>query len=712
MTRHGAGAVIFVALWLALVLAAGPAKSVDFDSQVLPLLTHAGCNAGACHGAAAGRGGFHLSLFGSDPGADYEAIVSHAEGRRVNLVDVSKSLILAKPLGILDHGGDVVLQEDSSSVGVLRRWLEQGAKRGAKRQLTDLRVEPTEAIVATPGQSVTLRAIATFSDGEEFDVTEWTVFRSDDTASVEIISDPWRATCYRPGKHVIMARFWNRIVPISIMLPYDSNLHGKHAAPTSNNLVDVDVAAQLGKLNLAASATTDDASFLRRLQLDLTGRLPTPAELNGFQSNGNASQRERKIDALLDSPEFSSFWALRLARWFKLRGSPDEPQAAKAYGDWILNSLESRRPYDEMVRELLNATGDSHVIGAANFARTSADARQHAELVSSVFLGTRIQCANCHNHPFARWTQDDYHGLAAIFAGFDRGRIVALKQHGSVTNIRTGESAIARIPGVRNIDESAPALQVFTTWLLGKDNPHFAKATVNRLWDAMMGRGLVAGVDDFRETNPPSHAQLLDRLAEDFVTNGYDLRRTLRTIASSDAYARGSSLSSQANDLQAWYAASLSKPLLPEVHLDAIEDVLALPDQDHAHRRVRAIAWLDPLQPSAELDALGRCSRSESCQSEGQQPGLASKLFAINGALLNQRIADNNGRLQTYLREEMTPLAIIEDFYQRALAKQPNEQQRNSWLRDLHGLTRADQAHWLEDFVWAILNSTDFSTNR
>lgn len=415
---------------------------------------------------------------------------------------------------------------------------------------------------------------------------------------------------------------------------------------------------------------------------------------------------------MLESPEFSSFWALRMARWFKLRGSPEEPQSTLAYSEWILKSLESRRPYNEMVRELLTAVGDSHVIGAANFSRSVSDARQQAELVSSAFMGTRIQCANCHNHPFASWTQDDYHGLAAVFARLDRSRTVALKERGSVTNTRTGELAIPRIPGFRDLTESEPALERFTNWILEKDNPHFAKAIVNRLWDAMMGRGLVSDVDDFRETNPPSHALLLDKLATDFVTNKYDLRHTLRVIASSNAYARSSKLASQTNELETWYGASNAKPLLPEVHLDAIEDVLGLEDQNSKAGRIRAITLLDPTSASPELDALGRCSRSEVCQERGQQQGLAAKLHSINGEILNRRIADQNGRLHVQLRDGKDPLSMIEDFFMRALAKRPSENQRKSWLEELSRLTGDEQIQWLEDFVWAMLSSQDFSTNR
>ncbi len=704
-------------LMIAAVFALQLNADIDFDSQVLPVLTKAGCNAGACHGAAAGRGGFHLSLFGSDPNADYKSIVEYAEGRRVNLVDAAKSLVLAKPLGMIEHGGDVVLHDGSAATELLRRWLQKGARRGSGRELVQFRVVPSEAIAIRQGDAVSLRALARFSDGvktdiEETDVTEWTLFRSEDATSVELLNQPVQARCHRPGKHVIMARFWNRIVPVSILLPYDNTSESTLPASPTSGLIDSAIDSQLVKLNLSPIVGIDDPAFLRRLQLDLTGRLPTPEELLAHASLPFESRREQEIDKLLASEEFSTFWALRLARWLRLRGASEEPQAAQAYSDWILKSLKDRRPYNDLVRELLTATGDSHVVGAANFTRTTADARLHAELVSSVLMGTRMHCANCHNHPFASWTQDDYHGLAAIFAKFDRSRVVSIKKQGAVTNLRTGESAIPRLPGVRFLDETEPALVKFTDWLCEKENPYFAKAIVNRLWDAMMGRGLVSGVDDFRETNPPSHSKLLDDLALDFTSNGYDIRRTLRLIANSNAYARSCGHSSSRNALEPWYGVATPKPLLAEVHLDAIDDILCSSERSPTKNRQRAITRLDPTYVSADLEILGRCSKQDACQAIGQSQGLAPKLHAINGDLINRRIVDKEGRLQSYLRAGMTPQAIIEDLYLRALSKKPNPIQLQSWLVQLHGISGEEQRRWLEDFVWAILSSQDFSMNH
>ncbi len=703
--------MMFYALLVASVLVSD-IPPVDFDSQVLPVLTHAGCNAGACHGAAAGRGGFHLSLFGSDPDADYSAIVHFAKGRRVNLFNTSMSLVLKKPSGILDHGGGTVLEDDSSSVAVLRRWLDEGAKRGIERQLKQLRVVPVEANAKKTGESIPLQAFAQFSDGEEVDVTEWTIFHSTDPASIEIKESPARAICYRPGKHLVTARFWKTIVPVSVLLPYQADSKLALQPGRSSGFVDTEIDSQLHKLGLKGTAIADDNAFLRRLRLDLTGRLPTLEELNEFQGGAGASRREQKVDQLLESTEFSEFWSLRLARLFRLRGSQEEPQAADAYGQWIRSSLESRRPYNEMAREMLTATGDSHVVGASNFTRSAKDARLHAELVGSVFMGTRIQCANCHNHPFASWTQDDYHGLAAIFSRLERGRFVQVKKMGAVTNLRTGEAALPRIPGLRDLEDADSALEQFANWLLQRDNPHFAKATVNWLWEAMMGRGLVAGVDDFRETNPPSHIRLLERLAEDFVEHGYDLRRTLSWIAKSDAYARSRGNQPNEKEQEAWYGAAVSRPLMPEVLLDAFEDVLLTSEFRQSQKQKRAIEMLDPAIASPELDALGRCSRSEPCQTASQQQGLASKLLAINGALLNRRIADREGRLQRAIADGKSAEEIILEFYERALSKKPLDTQLALWLGESKGMSREALLRWLEDFVWSVLNSDEFASNR
>ncbi len=716
--------MIFAALLIGAMLSSDPAEQIDFDSQVLPVLTKVGCNAGACHGAAAGRGGFRLSLFGSDPQADYSSLVEYAEGRRVNVVDIDKSLVLRKPLGMLDHGGDIVLQEGTPELELLKRWLREGANRGAMHRLVELRVEPSHATLHSPRDTVQLRAIARFSDGNETDVTQWTRFRSEDTTSVEVLSEPMRAQGIRPGKHLIMARFWNRIVPVSLSLPFPDAALAKpsgteDAVLPAVNFIDRAIDSQLAQLHLTPLGSVDQAAFARRVYLDLVGRLPTPDELLAATSSdllesrlGLQAGREAFVQRLLDSDEFATYWGLRLARWFKMRGTPNEPQATQAYSGWILRAMKERRPYDEIVRELLTATGDSHEVGAANFARTPADARQHAELISSVWMGTRIQCANCHNHPFAQWTQEDYHGMAAIFARFDRSRFVSLKQQGAVTNIRTGESAIPRIPGVRDFNAGEPALEKFADWLLDKHNPTLAKATVNRLWDGLMGRGLVAGVDDFRETNPPSHAQLLEELATDFSSNGYDIRRTIRLIASSNAYSRLSASSAGYPALEPWYGIALRRPLLPEVHLDAIRDVLDISDSAMGTREPRAISAFDPSLVSPDLDALGRCANPQDCQMQSSSQGLAPKMHAINGELLNRRISNREGRLQSYLKAGMSHRAIIEDFYARALSRRPKDQQLQEWLRQLEALTPEEQVRWLEDWVWAIVSSQDFSTNR
>ena len=319
-----------------------------------------------------------------------------------------------------------------------------------------------------------------------------------------------------------------------------------------------------------------------------------------------------------------------------LRAIASEPEATNAFARWIREAVATDRPFPEMVRDLLRSEGDSHQIGPTNFARLVNDPRSHAELVANVFMGTRMQCANCHNHPFDRWTQDDFHGRAAVFAGVERGRIVRHTNRGQVTNLRTRDPALPRIPGVRYIESNGVTrIEQFSDWLTDAENPLLARVMANRLWRAMMGRGLVEPSDDFRETNPPSHPELLDRLADEFQKSGYRLRPLLTQIALSDAYAR----SSQSEDLwidSSFFAVAMCKPLPPEVLLDAVHDALGVEIQDaKSGKPIRAVQWIDPSEPNPTLDILGRCSRGFSCGDPVPSQGLSMHLHWMNGDVVN-----------------------------------------------------------------------------
>jgi hypothetical protein len=698
-------------VWLAL-LAVEPEGRVDFDTQIIPVLTKAGCNAGACHGATAGRGGFKLSLLGSDAAADYEAIAQAFEGRRVNLARPELSLVLAKPTGQLDHGGEMVLDEEGPGARRILTWIRGGAQRASSRRLASFEVAPRRTISPKLPASVPLRAVARFDDGPPEDVTTWTVFTPSDPAAVAIDGESV-ARINRRGQHVVMARFLDRVLPIQLSLPLSDNAVDLSDEPRAS-FIDEEIVRVLADLRIPVSPPASDAAWLRRVSLDLTGRLPEPAAVLAFLVDGSAEKRARQVDELLSSDAFADYWTLRFARLLRLRSANGDKQAAQAYAGWLRKQIAEGTGLDEMARELLTATGDSHVVGPANFGRMAADARGQAELVGQFFLGVRLGCANCHNHPLDRWTQDDYHGLAAVFARLERGRDVRLTARGAVTNLRTGEPAVPRLPGVRYLTSDGDHRQALAQWLTSGENRYFARATVNRLWSALFGRGLVEPTDDLRETNPPTHPELLERLADDFVEHRCNIRHTLRLIALSNAYARSDAVVAGNAADDRFYSHAFRRPLLPEVLADAIADVTGIADvYEGSPAGTRAVALVDPLAPAPSLDVLGRCTRAVGCEeSAASGGGLSAQLHLLNGELINRKLTDSQGRLQVLIEAGKTDEQIVGEFYLRALGRHPGQDELRRWRDRLAADEPDERRKRIEDFAWSLLTSRPFSENH
>lgn len=701
-----------VALLCLALLAAEPEHSVDFDTEIIPVLTKAGCNAGACHGAAAGRGGFQLSLLGGDAAADYEAIVQALEGRRINHARPERSLILAKPTGQLDHGGDLALEDDSPGAQRLLAWIRSGAPRGVQRRLTSLEVAPRRHISTELPASVPLRITARFDAGPPEDVTAWTVFTSSDPGAVEV-DRQLVARVKRRGQHVVIARFLDRVVPIQISVPLSDQAVDLSAEPRAN-FIDDEVLRVLSDLRLPVSPPASDAPWLRRVSLDLTGRLPEPALVDAFLADESADKRSRLVETLLASDAFADYWTLRFSRLLRMHSLPNEKEGVQTYAGWLRREIQRGTGLDEMARQLLTATGDSHVVGPANFGRMVGDARDHAELVGSFFLGMRLGCANCHNHPLDRWTQDDYHGLAAVFARLDRGREVRVTSRGAVTNLRTNEPAVPRIPGVRYLSADADHRQDVSQWLTSADNRYFARATVNRLWRAMFGRGLVEPTDDLRETNPATHPELLDHLADDFAEHGYSIRHTLRQIALSHTYGRSDApVAGNAAD-DRFYSHAYPRSLLPEVLADAIADVTGVVNEFAGQPAgTRAVALVDPLTPAPSLDILGRCNRANGCDENASSGGgLPAQLHLLNGELINRKLTDDEGRLQRLIAAGKTDEEIVDEWYLRGLGRHPSAVELKRWCDRLKTGDAHQRKQRLEDFAWSLLNSRQFMENH
>ncbi len=697
--------------WMVVAILFGSVP-VDFDTDIVPILTKSGCNSGACHGAAAGRGGFHLSLLGGDPTADHDSIVNALEGRRINLTKPELSILLQKPTGQLDHGGDTVLDSDDEGAAKLIAWISAGAPVGGKRKLTGFQVLPKSRLVEAIGDTVPVKALAEFDHGPPEDVTRWTVFTVGDASAIELDPNSLVAKVNRPGQHVVVARFLDRVVPIQLLLPLGSQVVDLSREP-KGNFVDEEIQKTLSVLRLPASQPVNDLGFLRRVTVDLTGRLPTRKEVEDFLADNDSGKRERLVEALLHSDAYVDIWTHRLANLLRVRPLPNESEIAGVYHGWLREQVRTGAGLDDVALALLTAEGDSHEVGPANFARTTADARGQAELVSQVFMGVRMQCANCHNHPLDRWTQDDYHGLAAIFARLDRGRIVKLGSRGAVTNLRTGEPAIPRIPGTGYLDEDVDGRREMAHWLIAKDNPYFAKAMVNRLWKAMFGRGLIEPTDDMRETNLATHPELLSRLADDFIASGFELRHTLRLLATSIAYGRSGVTCHENEADDRFYSHAYRRPLEPEVLADALADVTGVYDQyGGLPLGTRAIKLVDPLTPSVSLDVLGRCTRQASCEAAESSVGLPTKLHQLNGALINRKITDPKGRLHVMLDNGQNSESILSELYLTALGRRPTDLETQFWKQQIGTSEQSEIAAYFEDILWSLLSCSEFAMNH
>ncbi|MAB78603.1 MAG: hypothetical protein CMJ89_04535 [Planctomycetes bacterium] len=694
---------------------------IDFENDLIPLFTKVGCNTGGCHGAAIGRGGFHLSLLGGNPSKDYETIVHEFSGRRINLTRHDESLLLTKPTGIVSHGGKQILSEDGEGATVLRSWIEQGAPFTKQRELKSLTITPQVQALEAVDSSVSLKATARYVDGSERDVTRWTVFEAEDASAVSIDEHLAHATVKRRGRHIIVARYLDQVIPIELFVPLgdeavDLSLEPRHS------FIDDEILRTLEDLRVRPSAMADDATFHRRVVLDLTGRLPTPEEVDSYVANGASKKREQLVDRLLATDAFVDLWAMRLGRLLRLRSQQDKnkatitPKAVRTYHAWISDGLRKGTGYDELARALLTGTGNTEEVGPAGFYNSTEDPLLQTEFMTEVFLGTRMRCANCHNHPLDKWTQDDFHGLTAIFAKVTRGTTVSLSPLGKAIHPQTGQPARMRVPGERFLPEDLKdGRAALAEWVTSKENSYFAKAIVNRLWQTMMGRGLVEPVDDFRATNPATHPALLDRLARDFVANGFDLRHTLKEIAMSAVYARSSKATPSNACDDRYYSHTIKRPLEPAVLADAISDVTGVSDRyGDEPLGTRAVQLSDASIRSDALDILGRCARGGSCEGAPAPTGaLPRKLHLFNGELLNARISNPDSRLQTMLRAGTAPQDIVREHYRIALGRRPSSDEAAFWQEQVARATSNDErSAALEDFVWGLLSCSEFQTNH
>ncbi|MFO0910727.1 MAG: DUF1549 and DUF1553 domain-containing protein [Isosphaeraceae bacterium] len=703
------------------VVRAQAPRRVSFRNEVVPVLTKLGCNMGACHGSQHGKGGFKLSLLGFEPGPDHTQIVKSAEGRRVTPFAPEESLLLSKPTLQVAHGGGKKLEVDSPEYRLLMLWLEQGAPGPVESDpsVVGLVALPAHRVLE-PSQEQHLVVLARMSDGTVCDVTTTAKY---DTLNegVARVEPTGLARTMSQGETNIMVRYQGHAAMARLTVPY---AHDRPFEFQAHNILDEKAAAKWRQLGLIPSPVCSDAEFLRRAMLDTIGTTPTPDEVTSFLADPNPKKREALVDRLLDRPEYVDFWTLKWGDILRVNGEKLGKQGMLAFNLWLRGSFRDNKPVDRMVEELVTAQGSIFTNGPANYFRVASSPDDLAETTAQVFMGVRLQCAKCHHHPYEAYGQDDYYGLAAYFARirtkgsqefglFGGEQVVYVAKAGEVFQPRSGKKMAPRPLNANPADDPIDRRRALARWLVEKDNPWLARNVVNRYWGYLMGKGLVNPIDDLRETNPPSNPELLDALANAFVQGGYDLKKLLRLILTSRVY-QLSSLPTPDNRLDTtFFSHHPLKRLTAEQLLDAVNAATATLEKFPLQPAgTRAISLPDTTYPSYFLDTFGRPLRVQACECErSTDPNLSQALHLMNGDLLNRKLAQNDGRLMTMLRDpKLTDETLVRTLYMVTFnrpATEPEVAAARALIAEA-----PNRAVGAQDLFWGLLNSKEFLFNH
>ena len=694
-----------------------------FVTDVIPVLTRYGCNSGACHGSARGQDGFHVSLFGFDPKGDYDFITRQQLGRRLDLASPADSLMVTKAVGATPHGGGKRFDPESEAARVLVGWIEAGAQPDPPDAPVPVRIamQPGGLLLAGEGRTVGLRVTAFYNDGSDRDVTSLAVFSSSNADSVAV-DEFGTLTSKKRGEAFVMARFHTFTEGVPVLVIPENAPYRKIDDP-GGNMVDQHVNAKLEKLRLTPSALCTDEEFLRRVTLDINGRLPTLEEQDAFAAEAAPDKRARLVDRLLERKEFTELWVMKWAELLQIRTNDQLGLSYKAtllYFNWLQDRIARNVPLDEMVRELLGASGGTFANPPTNFYQGEQDMLKFSENVAQVFTGARLQCSQCHNHPFDRWTLDDYYGWAAFFAqigkktGDDpRETVVFNKGGGGVVHpVTKGDVAPkflgGAVPDVAGKDRRV----VVAEWLTSPENPFFSRNIANIVWAHFMGRGVVEPVDDVRLSNPPSNPELLTALAERLRSSRYDLRDLVRLICNSHAYQR-STVPNETNKLD---LKNFSHAQVRRIRAEVLFDVLA--EQTATKNKfkglpvgARAVQIADGNVSNYFLTTFGRASRTTVCSCEVKlDPNLSQALHLINGEMTHQKVKEG-GLVAQWLKENKSGEDIVTAIYRRALCRKPLPTELSSLLAQVPEKPEEKRAYF-EDAFWAVLNCKEFVFNH
>ena len=694
-------------------------RPISFQLDVMPLFMRAGCNTGSCHGAARGKDGFRLSLFGFDPQGDYFRITREIGTRRINLASPKDSLIIEKSTGSVPHTGGKRFAPDSEYCKTMLAWLEAGAPNDAGPTPAVLGVDlfPPTAVLEGEGASQQFIARARYADGSDRDITPLATFMTNNDNSAPITEDGLLTAAAR-GEAFVMARFethtvGNQVLVLPKDMPYTP-------PPITGNYIDELVGSKLNKIRVLPSEICSDEQFLRRVTIDITGLLPTEEEYHQFMADSAADKREKLVNRLLERKEFSEIWAMKWAELLMIKSSNQvSTKSAYLYYSWLTDKIASNVPLDQMVQELLSATGGTFKNPATNFYQIERDTLKTAENVAQVFMGIRTQCAQCHNHPFDRWTMDDYYSFAAFFAqigrkqGEDyREQIVFNRGGGDVRNPVGNKVMAPKFLGGPVADVAGQdRREVLAKWLTSTENPYFATSVANRIWAHFFGKGIVEPVDDVRVSNPASNPELFKKLGDKLVEYKYDFRQLVRDICASDAYQR-STERNETNALDEMNFAHGNVRRIPaEMLLDCISQVTSISDKFRGLPiGARAVQIADGRTSNYFLTTFGRAPRDTVCACESKtEPTLSQALHMLNGNTIGGKI-QSGGLIKKLLAEGQTPPQVIERLYIRALSRKPLPEEMDR-LMTVVGQAQNPQAG-LEDVFWAVLNSREFIFNH
>jgi hypothetical protein len=705
----------------------------SFRTHVISVLTKQGCNQGACHGALAGKNGFKLTLRGYDPEVDYDVLTRQAIGRRVSLADPSASLMLLKPTTAVPHGGGKRLDPHSREYRIIAEWIAAGAPapKANDKEVAALEVFPKKMLLK-PSSEHQLVVRAKYSDGTVDDVTPWVKYSSNNEG-VASVDDAGRVKVTGHGEAAVTVWYASKVLYATVTSPYTNQVSPEtYTSWHRNNFIDDHVLAKLRSLNIAPSKRSTDAEFIRRAYLDAAAILPTSEEVEGFLADQRPDKRARLIDALLERDEYVDNWSYKWSDLLLVSSRKLGRPAMWSFYYWIHDSVKANKPWDQFAREIFTSAGSTKQNGALNYFVLHKDTIDLAENVTQAFLGQRLTCARCHNHPLEKWTQKQYYQFANLFSrvgqksGSEPGEtIVYVKSSGDINHPRLLRPlAPAPLDGEAfPLDSDADRREHFARWLTDPKNDSFARNIVNRVWGTLMGRGLCDPIDDVRATNPASNEELFTALVKDFVDHKFDVKHLIRTIMNSNAY----QLSSEANETNAsdnrFYSKYIIRKLPAEVLLDAMSQVTGVASMfPNYPGGMRAVQLPDVLVNSQFLTVFGRPARVICDASERSvDPSITQALHVINGDTLNKKLSDPQGNIAGSLKLGLSDSRIFENLTLSALSRYPSDDERKqlaSLLAEARVTSgpadaqRTSRQQALEDLAWAMLSSKEFMFNH